>query len=174
VVSPALTYRARLRREGAALAAVGLAGSVALLVLDDEAASGPESTLGQLAVVAGLLAWLGPRGVRSAVARAEQVGAPGVPPATGEPTPLWHLLLVVAALATPLLLLGAPDAALRVTAGSALVGLAQAVLLARLVAARERREGRVFVRLPGSRILRGTRLGWAPVPAAAAPAEPAG
>jgi hypothetical protein len=170
VVPPALTYRSRLRREGAALAAVGAAGSAALLVLDAGARSGPASTLGQLAVVAGLLGWLGPRGVRSAVARAERIGAPGVPPATGEPTPLWHLPAVVAALSAPLLLAGAPDAALRVTAGSALVGLAQLLLLARIVADLERRDDRVFVRLPGSRILRGTRLGWAPADAVTAPA----
>jgi pyruvate/2-oxoglutarate dehydrogenase complex dihydrolipoamide acyltransferase (E2) component len=96
-----------------------------------------------------------------------------VPPATGEPTPLWHLPLVVAALAAPLLLAGAADAALRVAGGSALVGAAQAVLLARIVADHERRAGRVFVRLPGSRILRGTRLGWAPAPAPTAPAPAA-
>ncbi len=95
-----------------------------------------------------------------------------MPPATGEPTPLWHLPLVVAALAAPLLLAGAADAALRVAGGSALVGAAQAVLLARIVADHERRAGRVFVRLPGSRILRGTRLGWAPAPAPTAPAPP--
>jgi hypothetical protein len=122
--------------------------------------------------VAALLAWLGPRGVRTAIARAEEIGRPGVPPATGEPTPLWHLPLVVAALAAPLVLAGAPDAALRVTGGSALVGAAQAVLLARIVAGHERRAGRVFARLPGSRILRGTRLGWAPAAAAAPVSEP--
>jgi hypothetical protein len=173
VVPPALTYRTRLRREGAALAAVGLGASVALLVLEPDAASGPGSTVGQLAVVAALLAWLGPRGVRAAIARAEEIGGPGVPPATGEPTPLWHLPLVVAALAAPLLLAGAPDAALRVTGGSALVGAAQAVLLVRVVAGHERRLGRVFVRLPGSRILRGTRLGWAPAAARAPTRRPA-
>ena len=122
--------------------------------------------------MAALLAWLGPRGVRTAIARAEEIGRPGVPPATGEPTPLWHLPLVVAVLATPLVLAGAPDAALRVTGGSALVGAAQAVLLARIVAGHERRAGRVFARLPGSRILRGTQLGWAPAAAAAPVPEP--
>jgi hypothetical protein len=162
MVPPALTYRARLRREGAALAAIGIAGSAALVFLEAGATSGPVSTLVQLAAVAGLLAWLGPRSVRTAIARAEPIGRPGVPPATGEPTPLWHLPVVVAVLAGPLLLAGWPDAALRVTGGSALVGLAQALLLARIVAAHERRQGRVFVRLPGSRILRGTRLGWEP------------
>ena len=133
-----------------------------LVVLEPGATSGPASTVGQLALVAALLAWLGPRGVRTAITRAEEIGAPGVPPPTGEPTPLWHLPLVVAALATPFLAAGAPEAALRVAGGSALVGMAQAVLLAQLVAAHERGERRVFARLPGSRILRGTRLGWAP------------
>jgi len=50
------------------------------------------------------------------------------------------------------------DAALRVTGGCLLVGLMQAALMARLVAADERRRGRRYVRLPGSRILRGTKL----------------
>jgi len=36
----------------------------------------------------------------------------------------------------------------------------QAALMARLVAADERRRGRRYVRLRGSRILRGTKLGY--------------
>ena len=53
------------------------------------------------------------------------------------------------------------DAGLRVTAGSACwLGLTQAGLMAPLVAREERRSGRRFVRLPGSRLGRGTRLGW--------------
>ena len=51
------------------------------------------------------------------------------------------------------------DAGLRVTGGCVLVGLMQSPLMARLVAREERRSGRRFVRLPGSRIGRGTRLG---------------
>jgi hypothetical protein len=77
----------------------------------------------------------------------------------GEPTPLWQLPLIVAVLTVPLGLLESWDTGLRASAGCLLVGLGQAVLLERLVAARERRAGGSYVRLPGSRILRGTRLG---------------
>jgi hypothetical protein len=43
-----------------------------------------------------------------------------------------------------------------------MVGVVQAVLLERLVAADERRTGRSYLRMPGSRLGRGTRLGWRP------------
>ena len=56
--------------------------------------------------------------------------------------------------------IGMWDAGLRVTGGCVLVGLMQCALMAPLVAREERRSGRRFVRLPGSRIGRGTRLGW--------------
>ena len=53
------------------------------------------------------------------------------------------------------------DAGLRVTGGCVLVGLMQCALMAPLVAREERRSRTpAFVRLPGSRIGRGTRLGW--------------
>ena len=158
MVPPALTYRARLRTEGVALAACGAAGSVALLIADDRTTANAGSTVVQLIVVAALLAVLGPRSVRTAIAGSQPEG---VREATGEPTPLWHLPLVVAILALPLVLLGAWDAGLRVTAGCALVGLAQALVLSPLVAADERRTGRVYARASGSRILRGTRLAHA-------------
>jgi len=115
------------------------------------------STLAQLAVVLVLLVVLGPLGARRAMGRADPT--PARDAGGGEPTPLWQLPLIVAVLALPFGLLGSWDAALRVTGGCLLVGLAQAVLLERVVAARERREGARFVRLPGSRIVRGTRLG---------------
>lgn len=155
------TYRERLRLEGGVLAALGLAGSVALLALADGATDVPASTVGQLLLVALLLAIFAPRGAHAALASAEALASP-VEAGSGEPTPLWHLPLVVAVLAAPLLLLGAPDAALRVTGGCALVGLAQAVVLAGIVARAERAQGRAYVRRPGSRILRGTKLGWWP------------
>jgi len=41
-----------------------------------------------------------------------------------------------------------------------LVGLAQAVLLERQVRSEEEATGRTFYRMPGSRILRGTPLGY--------------
>lgn len=155
------TYRDRLRLEGATLAALGLAASAVLLAVDDDATYRPGSTIGQLLVVALLLAVFGPRGVRSAVEGARELPGPGAA-GSGEPTPLWHLPLVMGVLMAPFVALGAPDAALRITGGCALVGLAQALLLAGQVASIERRTGRVYVRQPGSRILRGTRLGWWP------------
>jgi hypothetical protein len=83
----------------------------------------------------------------------------GVLAGVGSPSPLWHLPLVMVVLATPFALLGSWDAALRVTAGCALVGLAQALLLERIAAREEARlGGGALVRLPGSRLL-GTRLG---------------
>jgi hypothetical protein len=163
VVPAALTYRARLRTEGLALAACGAAGSAALLLTDDRATQNAGSTVGQLLVVLVLLAVLGPLSVRRAIAHstpAKPAGTtePRPPAATGEPTPLWHLPLVVAVLTLPLVALGAWDAGLRVTGGCTLVGLAQALLLAHVVHAHERATGRIYVRASGSRILRGTRL----------------
>lgn len=164
------TYRTRLQLEGGVLAALGAAGSITLLLLEDQATDMPGSTIGQLALVALLLGMLGPRGVRTSVARATVIAEPAA--GSGEPTPLWHLPLIVAVLAAPFLLVGAPDAALRVTGGVTLVGLTQAILLAGLVRRDEQRTGRTYVRLPGSRILRGTKLGYRaagdPLPPAAA------
>ena len=159
MVPPALTYRARLRTEGLTLAACGAVGCVLLVVADERATRDAASTAGQLAVVLLLLAVLGPLGVRRALAASELDDWQA---ATGEPTPLWHLPLVVAVLSLPLVALGAWDAALRVTGGCVLVGLAQALLLAQIVGADQRATGRVHVRAPGSRILRGTRLTHAP------------
>lgn len=140
------------------LAACGAAGTAVLLAADDRTTDHVGSTAGQLAVVLVLLVVLGPRSVR----RALEGSAPeGVRRATGEPTPLWHLPLVVAVLAAPLVALGSWDAGLRVTLGCALVGLVQALLLTRVVAADERRTGRTYARAPGSRILRGTLLAHA-------------
>lgn len=156
------TYRARLQLEGGTLAALGAAGSLLLLVLADGATDVPGSTIGQLAIVVLLLASFGPRGVRRSLTDAEPLSGASVA-GSGEPTPLWHLPLVAGGLTAPFLLLGAPDAALRVTGGCTLVGLAQAIVLAGIVARAEAAEGRVYVRRPGSRILRGTCLGWWPV-----------
>jgi hypothetical protein len=88
----------------------------------------------------------------------------------GEPTPLWMLPPIMAGLAAVFVLLprtGLPassaagwDAALRVTGGCVLVGTAQAVLFERTVAKDEERRGRRYVRIPGSRLLGGTKLGW--------------
>lgn len=158
MVPPALTYRARLRTEGLALAACGAAGSVVLVLADERTMQNGASTVGQLAIVIVLLAVLGPLSVRRAIAGSRPEGEVV---ATGEPTPLWHLPVVVGVLAVLPVALGAWDAGLRVTGGCALVGLAQAFLLAPLVAADERRTGRLYARAPGSRIGRGTRLAHA-------------
>jgi hypothetical protein len=89
-------------------------------------------------------------------------------PGSGEPTPLWQLPLIVAGLAATFVGLqevndrAGWDAALRITGGCTLVGLAQALVLERIVAADEERQGRVYFRRPGSRILRGTKLGFRP------------
>jgi hypothetical protein len=169
------TYRHRLRVEGVTLAAAGLAGSAALLAATPQARRRPESTIGQLAVLAAGLATLGPRTTTKALDGAGRVRFGRV--GTGEPTPLWHVpvpmvvgAVALAKLAGPLgEKLGAPrrltrmagwDAGLRVTAGSALVGLYQAFFIERQVAGAERRGLRTYYRMPGSRLATGTQLGW--------------
>ena len=159
-VSVPPSYRQRLRVEGATLAACGAIGTVVLLAGVDQSRQGPASTVGQLVIVGLLLGWFGPRSVRRALASSRPVGLGQV--GTGEPTPLWQLPTIVAGLTGVAGVLGGWDAGVRVTGGCLLVGLAQAVLLERLVAARERRVNRRFYRMPGSRILRGTRLGYEP------------
>jgi hypothetical protein len=161
------TYRERLRVEGLTLAACGAAGSAGLLALETEQATRwPLNTAGQLAVVAGLLGWFGPRVTRGVLARAEELGPDEV--VTGEPTPLSHLPLIVTGLTATFVALGEVndragwDAGLRVTLGCTLVGLAQAIPLERIVAAEEAARGRRFFRGKGSRLLRGTQLGWRP------------
>jgi hypothetical protein len=166
------TYRERLRAEGLTLAASGAAGSALLLTTTGQARRWPLNTAAQLAVVVALLAWLGPRGVRGSMERAQELreGEEG----NGEPTPLWLLPAIVAALTLAVALpsrLGLPgssragwDAGLRITAGSLIVGLGQAVLLERIVARSERATGRRYLRVKGSRVLRGTKLGWTPAP----------
>jgi len=141
------------------LAASGLGGSAVLLAFVEQSRDAPQSTIIQLVVVAALCVAVG-----SYFAKKWTEGAQPIDPAdaSGEPTPLWQLPLITAGLA---LVVALPpphlwDAALRVTGGCLLVGLMQAALMARLVAADERRRGRRYVRLRGSRILRGTKLGY--------------
>ena len=163
-------YATRLRLEGGVLAAAGVAASAALIARAPQARRGPASTVLQVAAVAAGLAIRGPVAVAGWMAAAEAVH--GDAP-TGEPTPLAHVpvpMLVGALAVKAPEVLGGPlrpltrragwDAALRVTAGSAVVGAAQALLLARRVAAAQEREGRTYYRLPGSRLGRGTRLGY--------------
>lgn len=155
------SYRERLTLEGGVLAASGLAGSAALLAFVEGSREHPLSTSGQLAVVVGLCAWLGPRSARRWTDRAEPIDEDEASRVSGDPTPLWQLPAITAGLAVsvalppPHLL----DASLRVTGGCLLVGATQALVMAPLVRRAERRRGGRFVRLPGSRLLRGTRLG---------------
>jgi hypothetical protein len=153
------TYRQRLRIEGAWLAGVGVAGSALLLATTEESRRWPLNTVAQVAVAGGLAVVLGRRGTRRALQDVEERPADDL--GSGEPTPLWMHPVIVGGLAGlfPLLReIGGPgselagwDAALRVTAGSALVGLTQALVLERLVAAEERSSGRTYYRYKGSR-----------------------
>ena len=164
---PAPTYRDRLRTEGLVLAASGLAGTAGLLAFKTEQATRwPLNTVGQLAVVAGLLGWLGPRSVSRSIEGSHPLEPGNV--GSGEPTPLWQLPVIVAGLTATFVALGEVntragwDAGLRVTGGCTLVGLWQAVVLERRVAADEDARGRTYFRVKGSRIGRGTKLGWLP------------
>lgn len=163
-------YTTRLRLEGGVLAASGVAASAFLLARVPQSRRWPASTLGQVALVAAGLAIRGPASVKGWMAAAEPVDGVHT---TGEPTPLWHVpvpMVLGALLFKGLESIGGPlrpatrragwDASLRVTAGSAVVGLSQALLLARVVADAEAREARVYHRLPGSRLGTGTRLGY--------------
>ncbi len=162
------TYRERLRLEGLVLAAAGALASVLLLAGVAAASDRAASTIGQLAFVTLLLAVGAPLLTRRALggARLVEPGEQGEQ-LTGQPTALWKPPLVLLVLATPFVVAGELgvggagwDAGLRVTGGCLLVGLAQAVLVERLVAADERRTGRTYVRLAGSSATRGTTLGF--------------
>lgn len=159
------TYRERLRLEGFVLAGAGALASALLLALVPQASERAGSTIGQLVFVAFVLAVLAPRAARKSIATARPV-APGEE-LKGEPTPLWKpplvLLLLAAVFVVPGELgLGATswDASLRITGGCLLVGLAQALLMERIVAAGEAGAGRRYVRLPGWSLIRGTKLGF--------------
>ena len=158
-------YRERLRLEGAVLAASGALASALLLAFVGDARERTGSTIAQIAALAILLALLGPLLVRRWLDAAQPVEPDGE--LTGEPTPLWMPPLVVVVLVAIFVLpgeLGAGevgwDAGLRITLGCMLVGLAQALLLAAIVGADEARRGRRYLRLPGSRAIGGTKLGF--------------
>ena len=153
-----MSYRRRLRLEGATLAGFG-ALSAALVVLFGEGATDrPASTAIQLVAVAILMGTLGVRSVRRSMDRAPVVEDAG----GGEPTPLWQLPLIVAGLTLAFGFGAGWDAGLRIGGGCVVVGLAQAVLFAQMVAAREAAEGARFFRVPGSSLFTGTKLGRAP------------
>lgn len=156
------TYRQRLRLEGATLAAWGAISAVAVLALADGAGDNSASTVIQLGVVAALMATIGVWSVNRSMERATELdpGRGG----TGEPTPLWQLPLIVAALTLAFGFGVGWDAALRIGGGCVIVGLAQAVLFERLVAVREARSSTQFHRVVGSSLLTGTKLGAVPRP----------
>jgi hypothetical protein len=159
------TYRERLRVEGAVLAGSGVLASALLLALVPEASERAPSTAVQEVIVAIALVVLGPLLVRRWLAAAEPIASGRR--LTGEPTALWMPPLVTVALTALFVVPGELglgsvgwDAGLRITLGCALVGLAQALLLERIVAADEAARGRRYVRLPGSRAIGGTKLGF--------------
>jgi hypothetical protein len=166
------SYRERLRIEGLALAACGAVGSVALVAFVPSSRRWPLNTLAQLAGVVVLLEALGPWRVRAWMRDADEL-QPGEE-GSGEPTPLWMLPPIMVALATVFVLLpetGLPasnkagwDAALRITGGCTLVGLAQALRLARVVERDEQGKGRRYVRVKGSHLWSGTKLGFTRAP----------
>jgi hypothetical protein len=153
----AAPYRRRLRLEGGTLAACGAVSAAATLAFADDATRAPLSTVIQLAIVAMLMATLGVRSVLRSMRRAEPLGPDER--GTGEPTPLWQLPLIVAALTLGFGLVAGWDAGLRIGGGCVVVGAAQALLFERIVAREEeRRDGR-FERIPGSSLFTGTKLG---------------
>ncbi|MDX6667901.1 MAG: hypothetical protein QOK04_1281, partial [Solirubrobacteraceae bacterium] len=119
------TYRERLRLEGYSLAALGALDCVLLLALSTQSRRWPLNTIGQLLIVVVLVVGLGPRSVRRAVERSVEL--PSDAEVSGEPTPLWQLPIIVAALT---LLVGLPaaggwDAGVRIGGGCFIVGLGQ-------------------------------------------------
>ena len=144
-----------MRLEGATLASCGALSALLVLVFGDDATRAPLSTAVQLLVVAVLMASLGVRSVRRWMRGASAVDSPG----DGEPTPLWLLPVIVAVLTLAFGFAAGWDAGLRIGGGCVVVGLAQALLFERLVAAEEASGGGRFVRLPGSSLFTGTKLG---------------
>lgn len=91
------TYRKRLRIEGLALALCGAIGTIVLLAVSAQTERDPLNTAGQLSAVTLLLAWLGPRSARHAIAASESRFERDL--GSGEPTPVWRLPLIVLVLA---------------------------------------------------------------------------
>jgi hypothetical protein len=165
---PPPSYRERLRVEGLALAAIGAGSSAALIAFVPASRRWPLNTVAQLAAVVVLLETLGTRKVRRWLSDAEELEPDEV--GSGEPTPLWMLPPIVASLAAFFVLLpetGLPgsdkagwDAGLRVTGGCMLVGLAQGIRWAGIVEKDEQARGRRYLRVKGSHLWSGTKLGW--------------
>jgi hypothetical protein len=159
------TYRERLRIEGAVLAGSAALACVVLLAGVPAASDQAPSTIGQLAFVAVLLLVLVPVITRRTLAGARPIESGE--PLTGKPTALWKPPLVLIVLGALFVVPGALgvgaagwDAGLRIAGGCLLVGLAQSLLIERLVAADEARSDRRYVRVGGSSATRGTKLGF--------------
>jgi hypothetical protein len=142
------------------LAGAGALAAAVVLAAADDAGDGPLSTVIQLAIVAALMATLGTWSVRRSMERAIPLDPKRL--GSGEPTALWKLPLIVAALALAFGFGAGWDAALRIGGGCLIVGCAQAVLFERLVAREESRSARRFYRVPGSSVFTGTKLGALP------------
>jgi hypothetical protein len=153
-------YRARLRLEGIVLVACGAIGTIVLLVASSKSTQNLGSAGIQWLVVAALLLWFGPRGVRRSVGKSDELHADAI--GSGEPTPLWHIAAIVIVLTLIAGLALGWNGGLRVTVGCMLVGATQALILAPMVNSNERTTRRTYYRVKGSRILRGTRLGYVP------------
>jgi hypothetical protein len=154
-----VTYRERLRLEGAALAGSGALSAALVLAFSDGATDGPVSTVVQLVAVAVLMATAGVWSVRRSMRSASSL--PDDEVGSGEPTPLWQLPAICAGLTLAFGFGVGWDAGLRIGGGCVIVGLAQAVLFERLVAREEARQGVRFFRVPGSSLFTGTKLGAA-------------
>jgi hypothetical protein len=146
------SYRERLRVEGLVLAACGALASVALVAFVPASRRWPLNTAGQLAVVAVLLEGFGTRRVRKWLDQAEEL-----PPVTAGLAAVFVLLPET----------GLPgsgragwDAGLRITGGCLLVGLTQGLRFERIVGADESKRGRRYLRVKGSHLWSGTKLGW--------------
>jgi len=159
-MAEAPTYRERLQTEGLMLAVCGGIACVAVFAFTDVADEPRSITIVELLIVAGLVATLGPLALRRARRRAIELDADEV--GSGEPTPLWHIAVIVAFLVVLAGVTLGPLGALNAAGGCVVIGFGQAILLATLVGMDEREQGRRFYRVRGSRILRGTRLGWRP------------
>ncbi len=167
------TYRERLRAEGLVLAVTGAVGSAAVLAATPKARRWPLNTVAQLALSAALLATVGRRKVHNAMDAAVEL-RPGNE-GGGDPTPLWRVPLPPAVLT--LLVCGsvlsadrAPrfrgqplvgwDAVLRATAGTALAGIAQALLFEREVAQAETIQARTYYGIASFGPIVSTQLGF--------------
>lgn len=153
-------YRERLRLEGLVLAGCGALAVLLVLLLGEDATRQPLSTVVQLGIVVLLMATLVARSVRRSLERAVELEPSDT--GSGEPTPLWLLPLIAAALTLGFGFAAGWDAGLRIGGGCVVVGLMQALLFERRVTREEARRGVRFYRVPGSSLFTGTKLGRVP------------